>query len=498
MASDQLLTKEIGEEFTCVGEWWLPKAPDLVNPESKRCGTLTFEEGEGIKLDIMGWLEEDKLSPDTVGHPVEMIWGKSTEGELITLLKCYRAGITMGTTWTESYQVHEVFVSNNAWFTPSEDITFKSLILQYTHLSEWVGISGFQAPGLTKLDDFVKNKKAEIIYKRPPQLRSINVNDYTISIAFGESLPGIGPAMQKATIEQHTSILVEPRNLKEITLDEVHILVTGIQNFLSLVMYDDPIYPLVIEGQVRIEGKNKQHKPHATMRLLFERLGTRKPSEKIKRHNILFTYKDVAGIWEGALNKLLATEDNVLKPVFTEFFAEYFSPPTYAEDRYMATIRAIEAFHRRTAEKDFYMPKENYSKTLLNKLNEQIDAARRLGDIGEDFQTSLKKRLSYGYQFSLRTRLSDLFEWYGAEFLTLFVKKKKSEFIHDVVVTRNWLTHFDEEDRDEALKGGKELAYLNLRLQLFMIALLLRYVGIPSEMIEDKFKHYKFDYLRIS
>jgi hypothetical protein len=498
MDSDQLLTKSLGEEFTCVGEWWIPKEPDLFKPKSKHCGTLTLTRGEGIKLDVLGQLEGDKLPESPVGHPVEMIWGVSAEGELITLFECVSAGMTMGTVWTESYTVGRVFVSKNAWFTPGERITFTSLSLQYTHLPEWVGTSGFRVPSPNEFNTFIESKKAEIVYERPSDSRPINVRDFALSVRFGNSWPSIGPAIQEATIKQHTSIFVEPLNSKEITLNEAGALAQGIQNFLTLVMYADPIYPLVIEGQVKIEEKKSREQPPAIMRMFYEPIGTKRPSEKILRHDILFTYRDAVDIWEYALNSLVVIDDGNLKPSFNDFFAEYLSPSTYAEDRFVATVRAIEAFHRKTSKKDSYMQKEKYNETLLKKLNEQIDEAKRRGDINKDFQESLKKRLSCGYRYLLEKRLNDLFASHEGAFLTRFVGKKRREFVREIVATRNWLTHFDEEDRNEALEGGKELAYLNLKLQLFMITLLLRHIGFPSEQIEEKLKHHKFDYLRVS
>jgi len=95
-----------------------------------------------------------------------------------------------------------------------------------------------------------------------------------------------------------------------------------------------------------------------------------------------------------------------------------------------------------------------------------------------DFRNSLRKKLEYGYEYSLRTRLKELLNEYGSEFLGLFVNKKKPEFINDVVSTRNWLTHFDENDREEAVTDNEELAYISGRLEILLTILLLNYIGI--------------------
>lgn len=67
---------------------------------------------------------------------------------------------------------------------------------------------------------------------------------------------------------------------------------------------------------------------------------------------------------------------------------------------------------------------------------------------------------------------------------TQWMKKQRGKFMDKVVVTRYWFTHFDEDDRHQAIKGEKELAYLNLKLELFMITLLLGYIGIPLKEVE--------------
>jgi hypothetical protein len=485
MSSDELFRKKIGEGFACVGEWWIPNTLDSGSSPLRCCGTLTFSLGEGIKLTIVGQLKKTPL------EHIEMVWGVSEEGECITLFQCLRVGDTMGAIRTESYLAGAVFVSKETWLIPCEEITFKSLTLQYTHLGEWVGVSGLKG---SRIEEFVKKGKVGITFEVPEQLPSIRVKSYIISLHFEASWPAVGAMTRKATIEQHTSISIEPRNSTDIPLREVYTLVRGIQNFLSLLTYDDPIYPLIIEGTTRIGVKTADDKSAATMRLLYDRVGTKKPSQDLSKHKMLFTYNDFAGILESALNKMIVVEDDQLKPVFDEFFADYFNPAAYPQDRFMATVRAIEAFHRRTSEKDYYMEKEKYLDTCFKTFLEPVDKATSEGRISSDFRNRLKSQLYYGYEYSLRKRLGGLFTLYGEEFLTLFVDEEKSAFVNKVVDTRNWLTHFDEQKK--AVREGKELAYLNLKLQLFMIALLLRYIGIPQKDIEDQFKHWKFDYLK--
>jgi hypothetical protein len=494
MASDQLLTKNIGEEFTCVGQWWLPRGRDPRNPKLKYGGTLSFSRDEGITLEIMGRLEADKPTENLIGSSPEMIWGVSITGEFITLLGCQSIGLTMGSVWSESYIVTRLFVSNNAWLTPGEDIRFTRFFLDYNYLAEWVGKSGFPVPDFDRYDNLLKTKQVEIFYQRPPDLPPVNVSDYAISIRFGNNWPSVGPAVQEATIKQNTTIVIEPRDLKHISLDKALILARGIQNFLSLVMYPNPVYPLVIEGETKLDGKSKKTSL-TTMRLLYKPTWTKKPSEKITRLDIIFSYDDVVDILEGALNKMVTLEDGELESSFNEFFSEYFSPSEFVEDRSIGMLRALEIFQRRTRDNDYYMPKDEYREKLQNKLNEQIDSALQNGDITEEFNKNLKKRLNFAYQHSLSARLNDLLTAYGTLFLSLFVGKKKDQFIRELVATYCWFMHFNPECQNERLET-KELALLDLRLELFMVALLLQYAGLRAENIDEIYKLHKFSYLR--
>jgi hypothetical protein len=91
MPQKELLTKKIGEEFTCVGEWRIPDKKEQ-NPQRKYSGTLAFTPGEGIVLRIMGQFESEKPSGPLDFSHSKMICGRSTEDKLISLYTCESAG----------------------------------------------------------------------------------------------------------------------------------------------------------------------------------------------------------------------------------------------------------------------------------------------------------------------------------------------------------------------------------------------------------------------
>lgn len=155
-------------------------------------------------------------------------------------------------------------------------------------------------------------------------------------------------------------------------------------------------------------------------------------------------------------------------------------------NQFIYLIQAIEAFHRRFCENK-YMDDSIYRKEVYCKLVGAIP-----DEIDSDFKHSLKSRLNYGNEFSLRRRLKDILS--KNQSLSSRLIKDSSEFIGNVVDTRNYLTHYDNGLLSKAI-SGVELYYINRRLQILMITLLLSVMGIDEgrslQMIARCRKFYK-------
>ena len=102
--------------------------------------------------------------------------------------------------------------------------------------------------------------------------------------------------------------------------------------------------------------------------------------------------------------------------------------------------------------------------------------------IEDNHKKSLKSRLKYGNEFSLRTRLKRIFKD-NQENLKMFIKSK-GKFIITVVDTRNYLTHYDQE-QDEPIVENLEL--LIQKLKILLEICLLKELGFSSEEIKDLF-----------
>lgn len=102
--------------------------------------------------------------------------------------------------------------------------------------------------------------------------------------------------------------------------------------------------------------------------------------------------------------------------------------------------------------------------------------------VSEGFRDSLKGKLHYLNEFSLRKRLKEILESCGK--LTTRLINNEVEFIEDIVNTRNYLTHFDKKLETKA-KKGKDLYKLAQNMRFFLEICLLKELGITDTTIGD-------------
>ena len=110
--------------------------------------------------------------------------------------------------------------------------------------------------------------------------------------------------------------------------------------------------------------------------------------------------------------------------------------------------------------------------------------------VEKDHKKSLKSRIEYGNEFSLRTRLKKIFDKYQ-ENLSEFIENKNA-FIEKVVDTRNYLTHYDKKEKAAI---GEELDPIIQKLKILLEICLLTELGFSTEEIKKLFsRNRRFQY----
>lgn len=120
--------------FDDLGVFWLPGHDD-----DRLAGRLRFDPVDGrIDLELVGVF--DRESEDDGEATVRLNgWVGS---ERITLDRCFSAGHRFGSPGVAScrYHANRMFVGHH--FAQSEDLEFRSVLLEVDHLSDWVGRTG--------------------------------------------------------------------------------------------------------------------------------------------------------------------------------------------------------------------------------------------------------------------------------------------------------------------------------------------------------------------
>ena len=156
-----------------------------------------------------------------------------------------------------------------------------------------------------------------------------------------------------------------------------------------------------------------------------------------------------------------------------------------AELLFISYTQAIESYIRKSNYDNFYMDKDEYE-WIYKDLKAFINRNQYLS---KSHKASLKSRVKFGNEHSLRKRLKDLVESLD-EFLLIDYLNDKYEqnFVNIVIENRNYYTHYDK--KDDLVKSGIKLVLLTLDLRLLLELCILKEMGISKELIDKNLKKF--------
>jgi hypothetical protein len=456
------------EEFEYNGIWWLPEEPD-----KEIHGILKFHPIKGANLELSGSFKELKsgaVRPEDLHLDPDIILGSTSNGE-ITLYKCVQNTcqfvISRPEASSSSFAARVVFVG--PCFEQEEDIVFDSIALSYPYLEEWTGISGFQAK-LYYVQE--RSRQIDIVYSHPQEVE-IEIDDLSISFDYELSVSNLLPVIKEANLKQTTFIEIEPRERRHFD-DYLNDICYHVQNFLSLAI-GIPVYPVIIKGKTEAcrwelsDGRTV----YKDILIFYQVRSLSDLPEKIGSSDMLFPFEDISGDFESCLRNWFRKSE-ILGPVYDLYFGTVYNPSMYLQHQFLSLIQAIESYHRRT-HGGKYLSDDDYEKvsgTLVEAIPQDVD---------RDFSESLRQRLKYHNEFSLRRRLKEILREYG-KVADLLIHDRKG-FADDVVNTRNFLTHYDR-DLETKAKSGEELFRLVQKMKFMLEICLLTELEIPMEKIK--------------
>lgn len=340
---------------------------------------------------------------------------------------------------------------------------FNNIYVKYNHFDEWVLRSGISRGKV----DF-NNNSYNLNFSLLPNI-TVNLGDFDICI---DQFWGTKNKLNEFVFYDSNIVKFEFKDYLSFQdiLSKVHIL----DKFLSLAInHDCGINKLFIE----IDDGNID---------IYSSEILKSSAEKYSRIHFLFTYNDIEKEFESVLNTFFSKYNDFLN--FINLYHINLKIDTYGEALFIAYTQALETYMRENPNlNDIYLSEEEY----IVIIQPMYDCLNEL-DIDKSHKQSLKNRIKYGFEYSLRKRLNELFDFLKDLKIINCLEKDFPNFSSVVVDTRNYYTHYSEELKDVALKN-KELFNLNQDLKILIEVCLLKEIGFSNELIDkvmvDKFNH---------
>jgi hypothetical protein len=447
------------DNFEYKGSWWLPE-----NPANKVAGTLVFNKSEGITLELIGSLRPSEPLSSSSDFTPMMILGMTTDGNRCTLLDNLlvntKSNIFPDNISSERFECEYLFVGYH--FYTEEDVQFSALKVNYTYLEEWMDQQPFSV-------EYEKYPDCTINYSRPIPVE-ISIPCYDTTIRVTSSVSTHHDFYRTVRIDHSSFLGFYPQTSQ--SLNWYLELIFNIRNLLMLMM-GEPTYYKKILGLIDREISDEV-KPRKEFVNIYFSQSTPNEIKKFRRSDMLLPMSLI----EAQISEIFETwlsNSNELHSVYNLFSSYLYHSDFPVDFGLLSLMQALESFHRVTKPGN-YLDKEEYSQKYGDALISALP-----DDTPSDLKMALKSRIKYGYQYSLRKRLNEIFD--DIEGLKSLVTSDHKEFVNKVVNFRNYLTHYDEDERPSDLDiENMYTACQSLRILLTIV--LLRNLDISDDIIK--------------
>lgn len=444
----------INEVFEKVGFFWLPN-----DEANKKHGTLRILNGGKIELEIVGNFDEDITSFNKDWEMVRILGFIENEG-YVTLEKCFYTKKNLSFGNISKSKIHVSLALCGAIWDKDEEVTFSTLEFSLDCLDEWVGITGIQVS-----HDW-ESKTASINYL-PQQNIFIGIEGkFKLEICFKWTLPG-SPKLTEAKITQRAFLKLISETL--LPLEDFIDMVFKITNLLCFAIDDTVSIKDLIATSPDItfqisEGKTKL----APVKLYYESQPYSEKEPKKDWHQMLFNYNSISTNAAIIFNGWLSAYET-LSPAMGLYFSTKTDAYKYIDAKFLALAQGLETYHRRTS--DEKLMEESEYEILTKKITQNCP---------DEHLEWLNGRIKHGNEINLNKRLKAIIEPFK-NYLGDSAQQKK--LLRQIVVTRNYLTHYSPELEREAMKGA-DFIYICQKMEAIFGLHFLKVIGFTKDEIE--------------
>lgn len=427
-----------------VGWWWLPGRQEPV------AGTLSFSVQDGIRLKLTGSLTGGRR---LTGTTYPLILGITAESQEFTLCECRENRLLQLSKGFLSQEFYSDMAFAGAHFTAPEQVRFRTVAVQYSHLTDWVHVFGIK-------EEWGEDKLS-ITYTRPEEVTAETAKGI-IRLTHGLGLDSAYP--HTVNLRPTNSLLVEvPQELPFDVWQSQFI--RPLQNLLSLATSEpNAVTDVIVHPSAKASAGEQQDAPRLVRALYRQFFHEDGEHESLHPVRMLFSFREVVNDFSSIVERWLKVADE-LDSVCNLFFSVQYNPRMYLEQQFLSIIQAIETYHRRR---------------VGNKVWPQEEFRQRVRSIvasaPQEYRAWLQQQLQYGNEPHLKERLRDLLRVTDQAIIPLIGDEEV--FVREVGDTRNFYTHYDSRLRVQALHGN-QLGRVTRILSFLIQACLLRELGFP-------------------
>jgi len=439
--------------FEHSGEWWDPR-----DPQTRRFGTLKFDEGEGARLVLA-----DRSRSFGFGSHREhdVILGDTIDGKRVSLLNCLDTRTSFGTGKLGRREMFAHVVLNGI-HVKDADPPLHAANATFRNAAAWWGKSGVNVRLRSKTD----LRRATIRYSAREPIVLFADGDVTLS-AYATLAELPWSADDSGDYRLREEVRIELVSKIGRPLSYVTSTMHACQDLLSIACqaYCD-MTSLNVFADARHSRKASYHADPVF-----------RGNEKSRRHKLLFGRADIARDPRRVFTAWLGEADKIASMRAVYFSAVYGDH--FIEGRFISLCQAIEGFHSRYR-RGLFMDQAKFDARVLEPLFKAIP--KRLDPL---LAESMRSRIRFGNQYSLNKRLRLLFAEHHEAIET--VLPKAAQFIRPIIKQRNLLTHDILAGAADGKPEGEEFLQYNFILKLLAELCFLTVMKIPKKRIKQLF-----------
>lgn len=435
------------------------KAGDHVIP-----GRLCYHPSKGVTLELVDNPNGARRLIQGSDYSLETMYGQLVDGTTVTLTKCFISKSSFGM----GLGSPTILTVNEATFGPCIDdldtLQLKDYTVTLSSLSEWTCTDPIRC---NHMKDTGKQADFDIIYRHPAPINLTFPNKhFNMRIAHGmRNRHSSGEFVIKweagFTISAHQSLPFGTMRHLAWQCENLFSLLIGHRLDIRKITMTPP-------------GSDSVNQPEQSMQLLYHQIGPHDYLD-VLMPRMLLPYSEVKDDFPRMVDNWLARSDQAVLAT-NVFFGHQVYQSQDVDVRFVSATQAAESYHRSFGDA-LYMNQNDYDKDI-QELFKHLPKT-----IQGDHRQSLKNRLKYGNEYSLRKRLSELFTRMPQNVQDR-IGTNVGKFIAKVVDTRNYYTHYDHSSQANAFEGMS--AYIAAeRLRILVAANLLHDLGVDDRILLD-------------